>query len=121
MIRRPWVIEPMNPAARAASARPVPRAALGGAGLGFGRAAGRRPKPRPAPPSAARGAGRAEAARRGAGVGGPCHEERRATRPAGVALQRSATSREGAITQGSIAVDAVINWMGKTLFGSVLV
>lgn len=69
MIRRPWVIEPMNPAARA-------------------------------------------------GVGGPGHEERRATRPAGVALLRSVTSREGATAiECSIAVDAVIHWMGKTLLG----
>ncbi len=42
-------------------------------------------------------------------------------RPARVALLHSVTSREGATTtEGSIAVDAVINWMGRTLLGLVL-
>ena len=59
--------------------------------------------------------------RRGAGVGGSGREGRRATRPAGVALLRSVTSREGATTtEGSIAVDTVINWIKSALFGSVL-
>lgn len=58
--------------------------------------------------------------RRGTGVCGSGRAGRRATRTAGVALLHSVTSREGATTQGPIAVGTVINWMGRALLSSVL-